>query len=163
MEQKICRSQGWSSRQELGHGSFECNPRSLGLSVSTDYMQHICEPVFVNNTTYVCVCFLHECLIACIFLACVWIYMWMWPVYLSAATLIVPGFTSETWAVLKGHQLLIVWMNPLSTEASEAYDLPLEVYLVSEIEWRREAQAEGDQLLKKTIQMERGHEDRKGG
>ena len=89
--------------------------------------------------------------------------MWMWPVSLSAATLIVPGFTSETWAVLKGHQLLIVWMNPLSTEASEAYDLPLEVYLVSEIKWRREAQAEGDQLLKKTIQMERGHEDRKEG
>lgn len=54
-------------------------------------------------------------------------------------------------------------MNPLSTEASEACDLPLEVYLVSEIEWRREAQAEGDQLLKKTIQMERGHEDRKEG
>ena len=58
-----------------------------------------------------------------------------------------PGLTAETWAVFKGHQLLFVWMNPPFSEASGAYDLPMEVYFVSQIEWRREAQAEGDQLL----------------
>lgn len=135
MEQRICRTKSWSCMQGLDCRSFECQPNKLRPYLS---LLIICS-TFINlhlltQCMFVNVC-LHICLIAFFYYLCGFVCLCDLCFYRQLPWVLQMQGRSKHKLPLK---LGFLWMNTHLYWSLGTYDLPIKVYFVCLIEWRKE-------------------------